>query len=42
MDDMGAPRLNRKVLIKLEGEDAQQKALDLEDEEEDRRAEEEE
>lgn len=39
---MGAPRLNRKVLIKLEGEDAQNKILDLEDDEEDKRAEEEE
>ena len=41
-EDMGAPRLNRKVLIKLEGEDMQNKILDLEDEEEDRRAQDEE
>ena len=38
----GVPRLSKKVLIKLEGEDAQQKEQDLEDEEEERRAEEEE
>ena len=41
-DDLGAPRLNRKVLIKLEGEEGKNKMLDLEDEEEDKRAEEEE
>ena len=40
--DQGAPRLNRKVLIKLEGEDMQNKILDLEDEEEDRKLQEEE
>ena len=40
--DMGAPRLNKKVLIKLEGEDAQNKILDMEDEEEDRRLQDEE
>ena len=40
--DEGAPRLNRKVLIKLEGEEGKNKMLDLEDEEEDKRAEEEE
>ena len=40
--DQGAPRLNRKVLIKLEGEDQQNKILDLEDEEEDRKLQEEE
>ena len=39
---MGAPRLNKKVLIKLENEDMQNKILDMEDEEEDKRAQEEE
>ena len=37
-----APRLNRKVLIKLEEGDTKNKVMDLEDEEEDKRAQEEE
>ena len=35
-----APRLNRKVLIKLEEGDVNNKLMEMEDEEEDRRAEE--